>query len=217
MTKPAVVAIVIMTFLTCTVFPATAVDVAPRISDREIIEGLSELKQGNRNINKRIDNVSNRIADVNKRIDDVNNRIDDLKESVNHRIDDLKQSMDQRFESMDQRFESMDQRFGGIDQRFISIEQRIDGLQNSLQNLIVTLFGSVMALIVMLIGYMVWDRKTAQQPMRARLTALEKQISQQLDPNDTANSIVARLLAVQRRMARNNAELAEAMHAEALM
>jgi len=214
MTKTTVMTILMTIFLICASSLAAAVDVAPRISDREIIEGLSELKQGNRDINKRID-------DVNKRIDDltqsVNKRFDDLTQSVNKRFDDVNGRIDDLKDNINLRFDDMNQRFVSIDQRFISMEQRIDGMQNGLQNLIIALFSSVMALIIMLIGYMVWDRKTAQQPMRARLTALEKQVSQQLNPNDTAHSIVARLLAVQRRMARNDSDLADAMRAETLL
>ncbi len=222
---------------------APAIEVAPRISDREIIEGLSELKQGNRDlndrmgdlnqsINKRIDDTNNRIDDLtqgvnkrfddlnqsvnkrfddtNKRIDDTNKRIDDLNQSVNKRFDDLTHSMNLRFSDMQQ---SINQRLDINDQRFMAIEQRFDGLQN----LIVALFGSVMALIIMLIGYMIWDRKTAQQPMKARMTALETQMNQKLDPNDTDHSNLARILAVQRIMAQDDPKLAETMRGQALL
>ena len=48
-----------------------AIKVAPRITDREIVEKLSKLEAGQAALNQRID-------DVNRRIDDVNRRIDDL-------------------------------------------------------------------------------------------------------------------------------------------
>ncbi len=228
MIKTAVIAMLITTCCLSMAALASAVEVAPRITDREIIEGLSVLKQGNQDINKRIDDGNNRIDDliqsVNKRFDDVNNRIDDLTQSVNkrfddvnRRIDDLKHTMDQRFDDVNQRFDDINQRFTGIDQRFLSLEQRIDGMQSGLQNLIVALFGSVMALIIMLIGYIAWDRKTALQPLRARFESLEKLVAQQLDPDDTRHSYVARLIAAQRRAARSNPDLAEALRAEALL
>ena len=52
-----------------------AVETAPRISDREIIEKLAKLDEGQKSIDKRFD-------DVNKRFDDMNN-------SVNKRFDTL--------------------------------------------------------------------------------------------------------------------------------
>jgi hypothetical protein len=58
---------------------AKAVDVAPRISDREIIESLATLKQGQ--------------ADLNKRFDDLNRSIDKRFDSVNQRITDFQTTM----------------------------------------------------------------------------------------------------------------------------
>lgn len=59
--------------------------------------------------------------------------------------------------------------------RFESIENRFD----TQQNLIVTLFGSVMALIMALMGYILWDRKTAQEPMKKKVIALEDCLKRQ--------------------------------------
>ena len=76
-------------------YPATtvfAVDIAPRISDREIIEGLANIRgdikelraeikrldEGQNTLNKRFDDVNKRFDDVNKRFDDVNKRFDTI-------------------------------------------------------------------------------------------------------------------------------------------
>ena len=76
---------------------AMGYEVSPRISDREIVERLTRLEEGQRALNKRIDDVNRRIDDVNKRIDSLevslNRRIDD----VNKRIDDLRDEMVSRF------------------------------------------------------------------------------------------------------------------------
>ncbi len=55
---------------------AFALEVAPRITDREIIESLAKLQQGQQNTDKRFDDVNRRFDDVNKRFDDVNKRLD---------------------------------------------------------------------------------------------------------------------------------------------
>ena len=68
-----------------------AVEVAPRISDREIIESLAELKAGQKALQQRFD--------------DVNKRIDDLKESTHQQINDLKESNNTRFDDMNRRFD----------------------------------------------------------------------------------------------------------------
>ena len=65
---------------------AQAVDVAPRISDREIIESLASLKQGQADSERSIDK---RFDAVDKRFDDLNRNIDKRFDSVNQRITDL--------------------------------------------------------------------------------------------------------------------------------
>ena len=80
---------------------AMGYEVSPRISDREIVERLTRLEEGQRALNKRIDSLevslNRRIDDVNRRIDDVNKRIDSLEVSLNKRIDDLRDEMVSRF------------------------------------------------------------------------------------------------------------------------
>lgn len=84
---------VFLIFLFLSVPPVFAVDIAPRISDREIIESLAELKAGQQAINKRLDDLqastNNRFDDMNKRFDDMNKRFDDSQASTNSRFDTL--------------------------------------------------------------------------------------------------------------------------------
>ena len=79
--------------ISLSVVSASAVETAPRISDREIIEALAILKQGQVDINRRLDDLTShtnqRFDDVNRRFDDVNRRFEDL----NHRIDGLQNTM----------------------------------------------------------------------------------------------------------------------------
>jgi len=65
---------------------ANAVQVAPRITDREIVERLTRLEEGQKALNKRID--------------DVNKRIDGLERSLNKRIDDLRVEMNDHFNTL---------------------------------------------------------------------------------------------------------------------
>ena len=53
-----------------------AVEPAPRITDREIVESLTRLEEGQKALNQRFD-------DVNQRFEDVNRRIDDLRAEMN--------------------------------------------------------------------------------------------------------------------------------------
>ena len=115
---------------------AMAVDVAPRISDREIIEALTELKVGQKV---------------------------------------LKETMDQRFEAVDQRF-------------------------NFLENLLMVVIAGIFGLI----GYIVWDRKTALRPVEERLLKLENELHRDLEIQHEEGSRLTRLVKVLREMAKQD-------------
>ena len=72
--------------LTFSLFLSTALayTTAPRISDREIIQSLTELKAGQKALNQRIN-------DLDKKLDQ---RINDLDKKLSQRIDDLNQRID---------------------------------------------------------------------------------------------------------------------------
>ncbi len=137
---------------------ATAVEVAPRISDREIIESLAELKAGQKTLEAR---------------------------------------MDQRFEAVDQRFESMDKRMESMEASF---NQRFNFLENLIMVVIAGIFG--------LIGYIVWDRKTALRPVEERLIKLEHELHRDLEIQHEEGSRLTRLVKVLREMAKQDEKLA---------
>jgi hypothetical protein len=63
-----------------------AIETAPRISDREIVERLTRLEEGQKSLERRIDN---------------------LDKGLNNRIDDLRSEMNNRFEAVDKRFDTL--------------------------------------------------------------------------------------------------------------
>lgn len=68
--------------------PAFAVETAPRITDREIVEKLAKLEEGQKNLDKRFDDLR---SEMNSRFEDVNRRMDDLRSEMNNRFNDLNQ------------------------------------------------------------------------------------------------------------------------------
>lgn len=157
---------------------AHAFEKAPPISDREIVESLALLQQNQKHLDQRITDTTNAI----------NDRIDLLIRTMDNRFE----AIDKRFEAMDKRFEAMDKRFETMDKRFEAIQntmdKRFDAMQNTMdrrfegmdarfqgqQDLMVVLFGSVMTLVIALMAYIMWDRKTAQEPMKKRVSTLEE-------------------------------------------
>jgi predicted nuclease with TOPRIM domain len=79
---------------------AVAVEKAPRITDREIVERLTRLEEGQKAINKRFDDVNGRFDDVNMRINDLRAEMNGRFDDVNGRFDDLRAEMNDRFNTL---------------------------------------------------------------------------------------------------------------------
>ncbi|MEJ5300150.1 MAG: hypothetical protein WHS38_04095 [Thermodesulforhabdaceae bacterium] len=115
---------------------AFAIEQAQRISDREIIERLTK----------------------------VETKLEENQKAVLQRIDDLEKRFEQRFEEIDKRFEEMnkrfDQRFAEIDKRFEEINRRIDQRFEDLNKQLDRLTAVFTAIVVAVIGFAYWDRRT---------------------------------------------------------
>ena len=84
------ISVFFMLFFCLSTLPVYAVDVAPRISDVEIIERLTRLEEGQKRLD---DSIKTLDINLNKRIDDLNKRMD-------NRIDDLRSEMNSRFDTL---------------------------------------------------------------------------------------------------------------------
>jgi len=116
------------------------------LSEKEIIEKLARLEEGHKALNKRID-------DVNKRLDDL--RID-LKGDIEGLRSELK---------------------GDIEGLRIDLKGDIEGLRSEVKEDIADLRGLmyvVIAGIIALIGFVIWDRRTALSPVIHRTKELEE-------------------------------------------
>ncbi|RUM30787.1 MAG: hypothetical protein DSY42_03900 [Aquifex sp.] len=82
---------------------------------------------------------------VDKRFEQIDKRIND----VNKRITELREDMNKRFELVDKRFEQIDKRF-----------EQINNELNRLVNIMVGIFAGQIALVVAVIGFAWWDRRT---------------------------------------------------------
>jgi predicted PurR-regulated permease PerM len=134
-----------------------AVETAPRISDREIIESLAELKAGQKA---------------------------------------LKESMEARFEQVDKRFEQVDKRFEQVNSHF-----------GQMYNLVLSLFGSLIVLIIAVLGYSIWDRRTVTQKVSGRVDKIEHE----LDIKNITGSRIERLIDALKDLSKKDHKLAEVL------
>ncbi|MBF0620331.1 MAG: hypothetical protein HQL54_00245 [Magnetococcales bacterium] len=175
-----------------------AIEIAPRISDREIIESLAELKAEHKNIDQRFDGVDQRFDGVNQRFDGVDQRF----EGVN-----------QRFDGVNERFDGINERFKNVDQRFDNMEKRIDDLRETM----LVMFGALVSLFIALFGYIAWDRRNMAQPLRKRLDIMEQKFDRELEINNTEGSMPRRLLEALRELASSDKKLANVLRSFSLL
>ncbi|QEP43448.1 hypothetical protein D5085_10110 [Ectothiorhodospiraceae bacterium BW-2] len=180
-----------------------ALEVAPRLTDREIIESLADLKSDIARVDQRFDAVDQRFDAVNQRFDAVNQRFD----AVNQRIDSLEKQTSERFDAMEkqtaERFDAMEKqtnaRFDAIDQRFEQMNAQFDKLWNLMLVIIAGVFG--------LIGFVVWDRKTALKPLEQRLERLEMSLQQDFEIQHRQGSKMTRLINALKELAQSDPKL----------
>ena len=186
----------ILASLYAAALPAIAVETAPRISDREIIESLTELKTGQKALEAGQKALEARI----------DQRFTAFQNQIDQRFEAFQNQVDQRFEVSQQQ---IDQRFEAVDQRFEAVDQQLDKIWALMLVMIAGIFG--------LIGYIVWDRKTALRPVEQRLIALESEFHRDLEIQHEEGSRLTRLVKVLREMAKTDEKLANVLRSFSLL
>jgi predicted nuclease with TOPRIM domain len=82
-------------------------------------------------------------------------------EAVNAKFD----AIDKRFDAIDNRFVAIDNRFNAIDNRFSAIDSKFDSLQKQIDYNTTLLF-VLLAAVMSLIGFIIYDRRTAIKPVQ---------------------------------------------------
>jgi len=183
--------------------PAFAVEVAPRISDREIIESLAELKAGQKALEEKMD----------LRFTAVDQRFTAMQEQIDQRFTAMQGQMDQRFTAVDQHFtalqEQIGQRFTAVDQRFEAVDRRLDFIQQLMLVTIAGIFG--------LIGFIVWDRYSTLRPMDTRLRRLEENLEHDLELQSPEGSKLTRMIHALRELAKEDKKIASVLRSFSLL
>ena len=194
-----------------------AVEVAPRITDREIIELLAEIKAEIK-ADKKIANQ--RFESINQRFDDqkqeFNQHFDDQKQELNQRFDNQKQEFNQRFESINQRFESINQRFEQVDKRMAEQTQSMNQQFNQIWTLMMVMLAGIFGLI----GFIIWDRTTALKPIEKkirRMEEIEQAIEKDLEIRHENGSLLTRLVKSLQELAKTDPKVAGVLRSFSLL
>jgi len=141
---------------------AAAVEKAPRITDREIIERLTRLKEGQKVLNKRIDDLRA----------EMNGKFDDLRAEMNGKFDDLRAEMNGKFGGL--RAE-MRGRFDDVNMRINDLRAEMNGRFNTLQRML-WLFISISLVILGFVLRMQWQMQKRQTSLETTLSAHKEEL-----------------------------------------
>ena len=113
------------------------------LTDREIIERLTRLEEGQKALQK-----EQRLLreEMNKRFDEMNKRFEERFDAIDRRFEEMNRRFEERFDEMNKRFE----------QRFDEMDKRITDLVHT-ANTMMVVFGG---LVVAMMGLVFWDRRT---------------------------------------------------------
>jgi chaperonin cofactor prefoldin len=182
-----------------------AEEITPSQVNLNLVERLAKFEEGQKAIvtemRTRFEAIDNRfemlIKNIDKRFESVDNRfemliknIDKRFEAIDNRFEMLIKNIDRRFEAIDNRFEMLEK---SIDKRFDSIDKRFDAMSNQMTTLFM-LFSAIIAAIIALIAYIIWDRKTVMASHEKKYHApepIEKMESEPaivLDSQNTDNA-----------------------------
>ena len=165
-------------------------ETAPRISDREIVERLTKLEEGQKAI----------LREMDKRFEAMEKRFE---------------AMDKRFEAMDKRFESIEKRFESTDKRFESLDSRFESLDShfdQLINIMIAIICAFAGIVAVTIGFAIWDRRTMIRPFETKVREMEKRFEiLESDDHSIDGDKLNRLIGAMKKLASGSPEIAEAL------
>jgi archaellum component FlaC len=154
---------------------APAVEVAPRISDREIVERLARLETGMGGVQDRLGDMQDRLGGIEGQLAQLRGDMEGRFGQVDGRfaqIDARFQQVDDRFQQVDDRFQQVDDRFQHVDSRFDQLEARLDRQFDRMHDLMLGLLAAFSVLTASTIGFAVWDRRSMLRPLEAAVVEL---------------------------------------------
>jgi len=223
--KYRIVLIVSVVLLSCSV-TAFAVEVAPRISDREIVEKLAKLEAGQAALGQTITDlrIEMRAGQGALRTEmkegqdafraEMKEGQDALRAEMKEGQDALRAEMKDGRDALRAEMRVSDDAIRSeMKSGYAALGKRIDDLHS----MILAMFTAMVTLIVALFAYIAWDRRTMLKPVVERLDHLEREVLRDLDMGNKDGSLLTRLVLAMREIAKDNEKVAAALRSFSLL
>ena len=141
-----------------------AVETAPRIADREIVERLTKLEAGQAHLTAALEANT---AAINQLRADVQTHSQQLRQDMNALGQQLRQNIDTQNEQLRQDMNALGQQ----------LRQDMNAQFDRLSQLMLGILGAFTALVVVTIGFALWDRRTMTRPFEDKVKIVEDELS----------------------------------------
>jgi len=188
------------------VFPGAllALETAPDISDREVVEKLVILEAGQKSLEQLL-----------------NHRIGDLRSEMKAGQDSLRSEMKTGQDSLHSEMKTgQDSLRSEMKTGYEALSKRLDDLSKRMSELnytMLSLFSALVVLIAALFGYIAWDRRTMIKPLIERVDRLERDVIHDLDLSSPEGSKLNRLINAMRELARTDEKVATVLRSFSLL
>ncbi len=136
--------------------PAFAIETAPHISDREIVERLTRLEEGHADLRGEMKQFR---EDMNKQFE---------------RIDAHFNRIDAQFNRVDTQFGRVDAQFNRVDAQFNMMDKQFDRLVN----VMIAIIGIFASMCGGTIWFALWDRRSMIRPFENKVKKTEEDIAE---------------------------------------
>ncbi len=199
------------------ILPATlyAVEVAPRISDREITEKLARLEAGQEALRSEMKSGQEALS---VRISDLRAEMKSSQEALRAEMKSSQEALRAEMKSSQEALRvEMKSSQEALRSEIKNGLEALNKRQDDSNNTMLFLFGSLITLIVALFGYIAWDRRTMVKPVIDQVNRLERKVLDDLDLENSDGSVLRRQLQALRAYAGKNPEFAEILRGVALL
>jgi len=127
------------------------------------------------------------------------------------KIEEMNKRFEQRFEQVDKRFEQMDKRFTELREdmnvRLEQTDKRIDELRSDMK----WQFGVLFSGMFILVGFILWDRRTTIAPLEARVKLIEQMQDEQIQTLTTNKTKLKNLIEALQTLGREDTKVAQVL------